>query len=279
MSYRSIFTVLTDQSLVGMVLEHAIEAALAHDAHLEVLCLGVDRSQAGYYFAGTSAVVLQDTIARATEEANEIKAMARDMLVQPALRWCCETGVTQMADLGRHIATRARFSDLVILPKPYGNGRKADIEAATEAALFDGHTPTYVVPDGHPPQINPREVIVAWNESAEALKAVRAALPLLTQADRVHVVVVDPPSHGPSRSDPGGLLAHYLARHDIKAEIDVLSRTLPRISDVLLRHAMDKKADLIVMGAYGHSRFREAVFGGATRYMLEEADLPVLMAH
>ncbi|HAW45742.1 MAG TPA: universal stress protein, partial [Roseovarius sp.] len=85
------------------------------------------------------------------------------------------------------------------------------------------------------------------------------------------VVVIDPPMHGPNRSDPGGLLAQYLSRHGAKTEIDVLSRSLPRVSDVLLRHMTDMDADMVVMGAYGHSRFREAIFGGATRYMLEQA--------
>jgi len=75
------------------------------------------------------------------------------------------------------------------------------------------------------------------------------------------------------------MLSQYLARHEVRVEIDVLSKTLPRISDVLMRHAVDVSADLMVMGAYGHSRFREAIFGGATRAMLEHATLPVLMAH
>jgi len=121
--------------------------------------------------------------------------------------------------------------------------------------------------------------MIGWNESPEALIAVRAALPLLKQADVAHVVVIDPPTHGPNRSDPGGQLSQYLARHDVRVEIDVLSKTLPRVSDVMMRHAADMGADMVVMGAYGHSRFREAVFGGATRYMLEQAKLPVFMAH
>ncbi|MGB0440252.1 MAG: universal stress protein, partial [Paracoccaceae bacterium] len=76
-----------------------------------------------------------------------------------------------------------------------------------------------------------------------------------------------------------GMVAQYLVRHGVRAEIDVLSKTLPRVADVLLRHATDTSADLLVMGGYGHSRFREAVLGGATRHMLQQATLPVLMAH
>jgi len=75
------------------------------------------------------------------------------------------------------------------------------------------------------------------------------------------------------------MLSQYLARHGVHAEVSVLAKTLPRTSEVLSRHARDENADLIVMGAYGHSRFREAILGGATRNMLEMADIPVFMAH
>jgi nucleotide-binding universal stress UspA family protein len=70
-----------------------------------------------------------------------------------------------------------------------------------------------------------------------------------------------------------------LVRHGVKAEVTVLARTMPKISDVLARHCRDVDADLLVMGAYSHSRFREAILGGATRNMLEAAEIPVFMAH
>jgi nucleotide-binding universal stress UspA family protein len=121
--------------------------------------------------------------------------------------------------------------------------------------------------------------MIGWNESVEAMRAIRCALPFLTQADLVRIVVIDPPRHGPDRSDPGGLLSQMLARHGTKCEIDVLSKTMTRVSDILNRHAADSEADMIVMGAYGHSRFREAILGGATRNMLEQASVPVFLAH
>ena len=83
----------------------------------------------------------------------------------------------------------------------------------------------------------------------------------------------------PERSDPGGLLCQLLVRHGVQAEVSVLARTLPRVSDVLARHVRDLDAGLLVMGAYGHSRFREAILGGATRDMLEAAEVPVFLAH
>lgn len=279
MRYNCLFTVLTDAKLIKETLAHATAAARAYDAHLDVLCLGVDRTQTGFYYAGASAIVLQDTITRANQEASAIEDAVRALLSGTDIRWGTECGVAQLADLGRHVAARARFSDLVILPKPYGPGRGIELEPVTEAALFEGHTPTIILPEGSAPVPHPKRILIGWNESIEALSAVRAALPLLAQADAVHVAVIDPPTHGPNRSDPGGLLSQYLARHDVKVEIDVLSKTMPRVADVLLRHAVDMDAEMLVMGAYGHSRFREAIFGGATRCMLMETPLPVLMAH
>ncbi|WP_370159027.1 universal stress protein, partial [Salipiger bermudensis] len=149
----------------------------------------------------------------------------------------------------------------------------------TEGALFEGQTPVLVVPDTVTPTATPSRVVIGWNESNEALRAVRASLPLLKSAENVHVVVIDPPQHGPNRSDPGGALSQFLARHGVRTEIDVLSKTMPRVSDVLCRHVQDLDADMIVMGAYGHSRFREAILGGATRNMLEQAEVPVFLAH
>ena len=279
MTYNCLFTVLTDLALIDETLDHAVAMAKANDAHLDVLCLGVDRSQTGYYYAGATAIVLQETIERAHEEAQAIDVKVKSSLANLPIRWGSETGVAQLADLGRHVAARARFSDLVILPQPYGEGRGAELEAVTEAALFQGHTPAFIISGKRKPMPQPDRILIGWNESVEAMSAVRAAMPLLQGASHIRIAVIDPPTHGPNRSDPGGQLSQYLARHSLRVEIDVVSKTLPRVSDVMIRHATDMDADMIVMGAYGHSRFRESLFGGATRYMLEQSPLPILMAH
>ena len=122
-------------------------------------------------------------------------------------------------------------------------------------------------------------MVIAWNESYEALAAIRAALPLLQKAVSVDIAIIDPPAHGPDRSDPGGQLGQMLVRHGVKAEVSVLAKTMPRVSDVICRHCTDRDAQLLVMGAYGHSRFRESILGGATRNMLEMAHVPVLLSH
>jgi len=279
MAYRTITTVLTDPDLNASALKAAMEMASREQAHLDVLCLGLDRTQPGFYYAGANAMVVQDNLTQAREDSERLEAYARDMLKGVDFNWSA-TGISaQMVALTGLIAHRTRFSDLVVLPRPYGTGRGHDCEAITEAAMFDGDVPVLIQPDGVglPEHIN--TVLVAWNESTEAMRAVRAALPLLQKAETVNIAIVDPPQHGPERSDPGGALSQMLSRHGVRPEVSVLSKTMPRVCDVLTRHANDIGTDLIVMGAYGHSRFRESILGGATRNMLELAEVPVLMAH
>lgn len=279
MAYKSLLTILTDPKIAQAPLRQLIALSEAQDAHGEALCLGVDRTQTGYYYAGASALVLQETLTRAHTEAADILTLASDVLERSGIRWSADDGVAQIADIGRHVAHRARFCDLVVLPQPYGEDRGNEVEPVVEAALFEGHAAVLVVPDDHTPQGRPKTILVAWNESVESMVAIRKALPFLKAADLVRIVVIDPPKHGPERSDPGGLLSQMLARHGVHCEIDVLSKTMTRVSDVLNRHAVDTDSDMIVMGAYGHSRFREAILGGATRNMLEKAAVPVFMAH
>lgn len=279
MAYKSLLTVMTDTSQSDPALAQMAALASAQDAHIEALCLGVDRSQTGYYYAGANALILQETLNRASAEAEEILTYAKTYLGKTDTRWSAESGVVQISDIGRHVAHRARFSDLVILPQPYGEDRGAEAEPIVESAMFEGHAPVLITPRGSTPFERPGTILIGWNESVEAMRAIRRALPFLKAADLVRIVVIDPPRHGPDRSDPGGLLSQMLARHGVKCEIDVLSKTMTRVSDILNRHAADTEADMIVMGAYGHSRFREAILGGATRNMLEQSSVPVFLAH
>lgn len=282
MAYKTILTVLTAAADAALAIGSAARLARAQDAHLDILVLGVDRTQLGYSYIGAGAVLMEVATERAESEARTTEAAARAALAAEGgdLRWALEAAVTQIGALTGVVAQRARFADLVVLPRPYGAGKGADSEAVVEAALFDAKVPVLVLPAaGLPEGALPHRVVLAWNQSAEAMAATRAALPLLKGADLVDITVVDPPPHGPERSDPGGLLCQMLVRHGVRAEVSVLARSLPRVSEVLARHATDQNADLLVMGAYGHSRFREAILGGATRNMLEQAELPVLMAH
>jgi nucleotide-binding universal stress UspA family protein len=281
MAYKTLFTAASQADQLPLLMSAAALLCTAFDAHLDVLALGVDRTQIGYSYVGTGALMIQASLEQAENDARQIEAATKTALQAESdtLRYGLEAAVAQIGGLTDIIASRARFADLVVLPRPYGDGRLNEAEAMVEAALFEGRSPVLVLPDKGLTVCPPRHIVVAWNQSAEAMAAVRHALPLLKQAEQVDITVIDPPGHGPERSDPGGMICQMLVRHGVKAEITVLARTLPRVSDVLARHITDRNADMLVMGAYGHSRFREAILGGATRHMLEEAKVPFLMAH
>lgn len=281
MAYKSLLTIAASTDGVAAAVTAAAKIATKMDAHLDALALGVDRTQIGYSYVGAGAVVIAAAMDRAEAEAREAEAALNAAIAseQPTLRSSVESVVTQLGALTDVVAARARYADLTILPLPYGKGRGVEDEAITEAALFEGMSPVLIVPPSGLKTPQPKRIVLAWNQSREALVAARRAMPFLKQAEMVQIVVIDPPSHGPERSDPGGLLCQLLVRHGVRAEVSVLARTLPHVSDVLARQVRDVDADLLVMGAYGHSRFREAILGGATRDMLEAAEVPVFLAH
>lgn len=281
MAYKSLLTIAVAPDGLLAPVTAAAKIAQEMDAHLDALALGVDRTQIGYSYVGSGAVMIAAAMERAEAEAREAETALNAALGAqlPDLRSSVETVVTQLGAVTDVVAARARYADLVVLPLPYGKDRGVEDEAVTEAALFEGMAPVLIVPPSGLKAALPKRIVVAWNQSREALVAARRAMPFLRRATNVQIVVIDPPTHGAERSDPGGLLCQFLVRHGVHAEVMVLAKSLPRVSDVLARHLRDVDADLLVMGAYGHSRFREAILGGATRDMLEHADVPVFLAH
>ena len=281
MAFKSLLTVATSPDGVTGTVTAAAQIAQKLDAHLDCLALGVDHTQIGYSYVGSGAVVIAAAMDRAEAEAREAEAALNAAIAAQGLplRSSVDSVVTQLGALTDVVASRARYADLVVLPLPYGTARGVADEAVTEAALFEGMAPVLIVPPSGVKAVEPKRIIIAWNQSREALVAARRAMPFLRRADMVQIVVIDPPAHGSERSDPGGLLCQLLVRHGVHAEVSVLAKTLPRVSEVLARQVFDADADLLVMGAYGHSRFREAILGGATRDMLERAEVPVFLAH
>ncbi|MFV0300507.1 MAG: universal stress protein [Paracoccus sp. (in: a-proteobacteria)] len=278
MDYKSILTILTDEGQLPQ-LQAAEAMARREDGHLEILCLGFDFTQPGYYFPGGTPYVFQESVDSAIEEAEALKGAVTTRLENSAgLRWCARAAVAQTGGMTNLVGMRARYSDLTVMAQPYGSKASAGAEAVIEAAMFEGDCPVLVVPEAGLPDEGFKRILIAWNQSSEAMSAVRRALPLLRAAETVEIAIIDPGRSGVDRAEPGAGLAQLLTRHGVKADVAVIARTAPTISDEINRRAMEIDAHLIVMGAYGHSRFREAILGGATRNMLEKSRLPVFMA-
>ena len=176
-------------------------------------------------------------------------------------------------------ALHARYADIAIVSQAALEG-EATVEAdilPEEMVMLSGR-PVLVVPrHGRFERVGER-VLVAWNRSREATRAVHDALPALVRASSVTVMEVE--TGGTKRGHIAGAdLARHLARHGVKAEVSSLGSADVDVGDIVLSRAADLGADLLVMGAYGHSRLREFVLGGATRHILAHMTLPVLMSH
>lgn len=176
------------------------------------------------------------------------------------------------------IGRRARYADITVVgPELIAGGLLKN--KTIEGVLFSSGKPLLLVPRGSQPSLKPKRVLVAWDSRIEASNAVRDSLNMLKGADNVHLTLVDPIEgeiyHG---EEPGADAASYLARHGVNVTVDRLPSSNHSVADVLSRHAVDIAADLMVMGAYGHSRLRERIFGGVTKSMLENPLLPVFMA-
>jgi nucleotide-binding universal stress UspA family protein len=151
-------------------------------------------------------------------------------------------------------------------------------ELIIEAALFESGRPVLVVPYIQSGGLKLDRVLVAWDGSRNAARAIADALPLLARAKAVEVVVV---AGEPGKSDelPGADIAHHLARHGLKVNLQKIVSPEVDVPNTILSHAADAGTDFIVMGGYGHSRLREFVLGGATRGILSSMTVPVLMSH
>jgi nucleotide-binding universal stress UspA family protein len=275
---KTLSLVLTDESRDAPALRAAAALARREDAHLGVTALGVEPWALEAMPMASAQIVVESGRAEAQARAEALALWARAELPSD-LRASIEPLTVIGLGLAAAVAQRARFSDLCVAPRPYGANRDPLGPAVPEALLFGTGAPVLFVPDRDLDWSRPfRRIALAWNDGDAALAAARAALPFLRRADRVDIAIIDPPLHAADRSDPGGDLSLWLARQGVRAEIAVLSRSQPRIGDILMRFAQDRGAEALVMGAYGHSRLREAVLGGATRDLLREVPLPLLMA-
>jgi len=180
--------------------------------------------------------------------------------------------------LSSEVGVHAYYADLVVIARPESAGETAAPPGLAESLVLSSGRPIIVFPPrGTVSEV--RRILVAWSATRESIRAVADALPLLARAKAVEVLVVD---HERNRAghgqEPGADIARHLARHGAKVEVRRLSSGGKEVGRLLLSEAAAFRADLLVMGAYGHSHLREWMFGGVTRTVLYEADFPVLMS-
>lgn len=290
MTYRAILAVVDGSPSSANPLQAAFALGRRFDAYLEVLHVRPDPNLALPLVGEGMSGALIDDVSRELEATAETNAQRARQLYDEACRAIdlapVEAGDRPMAGgfrpvwrsvVGREdgeTAERGMLSDLIVVarPDPDQDGAYAP---ALEAGLFETVRPVLVVPPASGGFAG-RRVVIAWNATREATRSVVAALPLLVQAEAVTVVSITEGGH--SRAKDPARLADYLALHGIEARSKQFEVSRHAGNELLVRSA-ELGADLLVMGAYGHSRLREFVLGGATREVLTNTEVPVLLAH
>jgi nucleotide-binding universal stress UspA family protein len=180
--------------------------------------------------------------------------------------------------LSSEVGVHAYYADLVVIARPESAGQTAGPPGLAESLVLSSGRPIILFPPGSTVS-EVHRILVAWNATRESIRAVADALPLLVRAKAVEVLVAD---HERNRAghgeEPGADIARHLARHGAQVEVRRLSSNGKDVGGLLLSQAAAFGANLLVMGAYGHSHLREWMFGGVTRTVLYEAGLPVLMS-
>ena len=281
MSWKDILVIVSEAEADEPAL--ALGEALAtqcSDCHLAAAFLTPLPDEPLAYEPTVVAGVWAELLGRARQEADAERRKVEARLKQSAKEIDLRNAEALSRDLGRVAAVHARYADVTIMTRPQ-DGVGAELrEEIVEGVLFHSGRPALIAPPGWKGTGIGKRVVVAWDASREATRALSEAKSILEKAEQVTVITVDAKpkmfGHG---DQPGANIAAHLSRRGLPAEVRNVDSMGRSASLAILEAATALNADLVVMGGYAHSRLRELVFGGATRELLRSASVPLLMAH
>lgn len=279
---------MTDGQGQDSVLTAAFQLARTYKSHLTGLFIRPDpRSAIPFMGEGLTADAIQDLV-----EASEREGRQRAEQAKTAFESAAKTHKVPAGDglekkaapscewqeivgfIADRVGRETRVADLAVLPQP-GDGAPRDAGDLLHEVLYRSGRPLMMIPAQCPSEIG-RRIVIAWNGSAESTRSVAAALPLLERAESVRILGIGEPD--PDR--PGlEALATYLARHGIESEAEQIETGEDGAGATLMSALVKRQADLLVMGAFSHSRWREMVLGGVTRHAIQNAPIPAFMSH
>ena len=276
MSFKTILVHIDAGQRCSARVDLAIKLALKHDAHLVGLQAFPPFEPPGYVMAEMGPAIID---AQRQVAAAEIARAETEFAKQASgaglrnVEW--RNAIDDPVDA---MTLHARYADLLVIGQTDDSDVPHTPSDFPERLVLAAGRPVLIMPSiGSFPSVGKR-ILVAWNPSREATRAVTDAIPLLRLADNVHVMAVNPKS-GEHGAVAGADIGLYLARHGVRVEVKTDHGAEIDVGNELLSRAADLDADLIVMGGYGHSRLKEWVLGGATRTILESMTVPVLMSH
>jgi nucleotide-binding universal stress UspA family protein len=275
MAITEILVQVDDSPAAESRLRAAVELAAASKAHVSALYLVAEPFMRALVGKHLPEDFVREQMATLEREADERLAALAAIAQAKGVKLETRRETATLDHLPAILARQGRRADLVVV----GPGTDTDGSALAEAAFMDTGRPALVVPSAWAGTLPPKRALVAWDGSREAARAAGDAVPLLQSAEDVIVLTVDAERAGSRFSDrPGFGLTTYLSRHGAKARVKQVAAS-GGIADTILGQVAEEKADLLVMGGYGHSRVREMMFGGVTRSILETAPSPILVAH
>lgn len=258
-------------------LKAALGLAEAHGAHL-IGVYAIPRPYIPTYAeAQISVEVMEAQHAAAKEAAERAEAQFKEATASAgvSVEWRAQDG-----DVGRVLGFHCRYADLTVVSQPDPDQSLFDGDRdLPDRLILTAGRPVMVLPFGYKGDLAGKRILVAWDESPLASRAVHEALPLLQAADQVKVMVVNPSTVPGEKRDPGADIAAHLARHGVTVEADHVTTTDMDAGNMLLSRAADMSADMMVMGAYGHARWSELLLGGVTNVVLSSQTVPVVMSH
>ncbi len=276
MSYKTILVHITHDTRCIVRLDLAIKLAMKYDASLVALHALSPFIAQGYIMDQMG----QEVIAAQKKAATELIAKTEEGLRKHTSSLDFENieWLSSFDEPLDAMCAHAKYADLVVIGQSDPSDDSGTQLDFPQRLILSAGRPVLIFPKIGSFSTVGKNIIVAWNASREATRAVTDAIPLLKRAENVHVMAVDS-GYGEHGNFPGTEIANYLAQHEVN--VDVLKNPGGKIDigNELLSRAADISADLIVMGGYGHSRLREWVLGGATRTILESMTIPVLMSH
>jgi nucleotide-binding universal stress UspA family protein len=277
MSYKTILTYLADKRRAEAILEPAVRLAARHNAHL----IGM------HVFAGVPAPpvplpygadLVKAVAAAQVKETEEIRDIFTRMTAnQPFVaEWRTEKG--PRVDPTSVVIEHGRAADLIVTGQTDPDWEATPLVDIAEHLALGSGRPVLVVPYvGRYPELG-RNVVIAWKAGRESARAVFDALPILRQAEQVQILEIGE-GHSRDGTSSDNTIAIALARHGIKPTVRTSIAGDISVGDEILSRLSDMVGDLLVMGAYGHSRMRELVFGGVTRHIAKHMTVPTLFSH
>jgi len=281
MSIKTILAYLPSEELAEPVMAAAVTLAKAYEAHIVGLHL-----EASYYPAyGEVAIAMPPDVIEQMrkplrERANKLEESFKARMADAGVSSEWRSGTSEYSMLPGRIVDEAASADLVLCPQVDPESVDVTTLDLPERLIMEGGRPVLVVPPEKAVQAPPKRVLIAWNHSPQAARAVFDSLDLMKDAEAITILTLA--GSAEARQEAEGHaenLAATLGRHGLDAKVEAVETGQTSASDYLRARLDQDGADLLIMGCYGHSRFRELVFGGVSRDILGGVKIPTVMAH